>query len=98
MTFTRWRLTKNTMTSRKKRAAKEKAKEVAKPEEEAANERKGDFVSLVDVLDAEHDPQLTVLPMMECGEEKEEGWGVWDMYIRLVIPVYTILMYIGIND
>ncbi|KAH0917969.1 hypothetical protein HID58_025629 [Brassica napus] len=58
------------------RATKEKAKEVTKPEEEAINERNEDFVSLADVLDAEHDPQLTMLPMMECGEEKEEGWRV----------------------
>ncbi|KAG2252888.1 hypothetical protein Bca52824_083024 [Brassica carinata] len=73
------------------RATKEKAKgdffggeltamtsKAAKPDEEAVNERKEDFVSLADMLDAERDPQLTMLPMMECGEEKEEGWGVWD--------------------
>ncbi|CAF2134108.1 unnamed protein product, partial [Brassica rapa subsp. narinosa] len=59
MTFTRWRLTKNTMTSSKKRAAKENAKEAAKPEEEAVNERKEDFVSLDDMLDPEHDPQIS---------------------------------------
>ncbi|KAH0914582.1 hypothetical protein HID58_029028 [Brassica napus] len=81
MTFTWWRLAKNIMTSRKKRAAKEKAKEAAKPEEETVNERNEYFVLLVDVLDAEHDPQMTVLPMMEYREEKEEGWRVWDSEI-----------------
>ncbi|CAF2226357.1 unnamed protein product [Brassica napus] len=81
MTFTWWRLAKNIMTSRKKRAAKEKAKEAAKPEEETVNERNEYFVLLVDVLDAEHDPQMTVLPMMEYREEKEEGWRVWDILV-----------------
>ncbi|CAN7086196.1 unnamed protein product, partial [Brassica oleracea var. botrytis] len=61
------------------------SKEAAKPDEEAVNERKEDFVSLADVLDAERDPQLTMLPMMECGEEKEEGWGVWDGTVRFFI-------------
>ncbi|WZY87275.1 hypothetical protein YC2023_033659 [Brassica napus] len=56
-----------------KRAAKENAKgdfffflvspsvltEAAKPEEEAVNERKEDFVSLDDMLDPEHDPQIS---------------------------------------
>ncbi|KAG5388001.1 hypothetical protein IGI04_029542 [Brassica rapa subsp. trilocularis] len=54
------------------RATKEKAKgdffggeltavrsKVTKPEEEAINERNEDFVSLADVLDAEHDPHVT---------------------------------------
>ncbi|CAF1994479.1 unnamed protein product [Brassica napus] len=59
--------------------------EAAKPDEEAVNERNENFVSLADVLDAEHDPQLTMLPMMECGEEKEEGWGVWDGTVRFFI-------------
>ncbi|KAH0869283.1 hypothetical protein HID58_076305 [Brassica napus] len=61
------------------------SKEAAKPDEEAVNERNENFVSLADVLDAEHDPQLTMLPMMECGEEKEEGWGVWDGTVRFFI-------------
>lgn len=33
--------------------------EAAKPEEEAVNERKENFVSLADVLDDEHDPQIS---------------------------------------
>ncbi|CAF1862860.1 unnamed protein product [Brassica oleracea] len=37
------------------------SKEAAKPDEEAVNERKEDFVSLADVLDAEHDPQISRL-------------------------------------
>ncbi|WZZ03428.1 hypothetical protein YC2023_089349 [Brassica napus] len=55
------------------RAAKEKAKgdffflhlcrfrawKAVKPEEEAVNERKEDFASLADVLDPEHDPQIS---------------------------------------
>ncbi|CAN7017291.1 unnamed protein product, partial [Brassica rapa subsp. trilocularis] len=52
-----------------KRAAKENAKgdfffflvspSAAKPEEEAVNERNEDFVSLDDMLDPEHDPQIS---------------------------------------
>ncbi|KAH0936530.1 hypothetical protein HID58_013647 [Brassica napus] len=73
MTFTRWRLTKNTMTSSKKRAAKENAKEAAKPEEEAVNERKEDFVSLDDMLDPEHDPQIN------CTVSRVSKWYARDL-------------------
>ncbi|KAL0846639.1 hypothetical protein Bca101_019885 [Brassica carinata] len=35
-------------------------------------------LNLVDVLEAEHNPELIVQPMMEVGPEKQDGWGVWD--------------------
>ncbi|KAG2307293.1 hypothetical protein Bca52824_027041 [Brassica carinata] len=35
-------------------------------------------LNLVDVLKAEHNPELIVQPMMEVGPEKQDGWGVWD--------------------
>ncbi|WZZ26196.1 hypothetical protein YC2023_009597 [Brassica napus] len=38
-------------------------------------------LGLVDVLDAEHDPKLTVQPMYEPGEDKEDGWGEFDSEI-----------------
>ncbi|CAF2050928.1 unnamed protein product [Brassica napus] len=106
------------------RATKEKAKsdffggeltavrsKVTKPEEEAINERNEDFVSLADVLDAEHDPQLTMLPMMECGEEKEEEheikkgsqqskkeempWGLLVIYID--VDYVSIFIYVDVS-
>ncbi|KAF3536661.1 hypothetical protein F2Q69_00025245 [Brassica cretica] len=36
---------------------------------------------LTDVLNVEHDPKMTVLPMMEVGENREDGWGVFDCEI-----------------
>ncbi|KAF3530094.1 hypothetical protein DY000_02039021 [Brassica cretica] len=38
-------------------------------------------LGLVDVLDAEHDPKLTVQPMYEPEEDKEDGWGEFDSEI-----------------
>ncbi|CAN6824110.1 unnamed protein product [Brassica oleracea] len=38
-------------------------------------------LGLVDVLDAEHDPKLTVQPMYEPGGDKEDGWGDFDCEI-----------------
>ncbi|KAH0925575.1 hypothetical protein HID58_017831 [Brassica napus] len=36
---------------------------------------------LTDVLAAEHNPKLTVLPMMEVDEDRDDGWGVFDCEI-----------------
>ncbi|CAN6968526.1 unnamed protein product [Brassica oleracea var. botrytis] len=36
---------------------------------------------LTDVLYAEHNPKLTVLPMMEVDEDRDDGWGVFDCEI-----------------
>ncbi|KAG2248131.1 hypothetical protein Bca52824_087759 [Brassica carinata] len=36
-------------------------------------------LGLVDVLDAEHDPKLTVQPMYKPWKDKEDGWGEFDM-------------------
>nr|VDD37075.1 unnamed protein product [Brassica oleracea] len=36
---------------------------------------------LTDVLYAEHSPKLTVLPMMEVDEDRDDGWGVFDCEI-----------------
>ncbi|KAF2540693.1 hypothetical protein F2Q68_00031421 [Brassica cretica] len=35
-------------------------------------------VTLAAVQKVEHDPELTVTPMMDISGEREEGWGVWD--------------------
>ncbi|KAL0854041.1 hypothetical protein Bca101_059193 [Brassica carinata] len=35
-------------------------------------------LNLVDVLEAEHNPELVVQPMMEIGSEKPYIWGKWD--------------------
>ncbi|KAG2314708.1 hypothetical protein Bca52824_017830 [Brassica carinata] len=35
-------------------------------------------LNLVDVLEAEHNHELVVQPMMEIGSEKPDGWGKWD--------------------
>ncbi|KAF3529258.1 hypothetical protein DY000_02039018 [Brassica cretica] len=39
------------------------------------------WLGLVDVLDAEHDPKLTVQPMYKPGKDKEDGWGEFDSEI-----------------
>ncbi|CAN6846070.1 unnamed protein product [Brassica oleracea var. botrytis] len=36
---------------------------------------------LTDVLNVEHDPKMTVLLMMEVGEDREDVWGVFDCEI-----------------
>ncbi|KAG2333717.1 hypothetical protein Bca52824_004897 [Brassica carinata] len=55
-------------------------------------------LSLSAVLDAEHDPQLTVQPMVECGEDKEEGWGEFDCEIHDRKVVYMVDAIKGGHD
>ncbi|KAF2534251.1 hypothetical protein F2Q70_00031498 [Brassica cretica] len=47
------------MMAKRKRTGKAVDDEVVKPEEKAVNEGKEDFVSLSDLLDPEHDPQIS---------------------------------------
>ncbi|KAL0885473.1 hypothetical protein Bca101_009455 [Brassica carinata] len=35
-------------------------------------------LTLVDVLEAEHHPELLVQPLMKIGSERPPGWGTWD--------------------
>ncbi|KAG2323741.1 hypothetical protein Bca52824_006469 [Brassica carinata] len=35
-------------------------------------------LNLVDILEAEHNPELIVQPMMEVPADVPVGWGIWD--------------------